>query len=87
MDHGIRAAEARAERVARVDAHHFPGIHRVHHDDVIGEDRTGARRLAHAQGVQCGEGVRAQLDPRADLANVRGLPPMPPPTTMTDGAA
>ncbi|MNS80629.1 hypothetical protein D3C72_1143180 [compost metagenome] len=73
MDHGVRAAETRAERVARVDAHDLAGIDRVHHDDVVGEDRARARRLADAQGVQCREGVGPQLDAGADFADMRGL--------------
>jgi len=73
VDHGVGAAETLAEGGAGVDAHHFARVDRVHHDDVVGEDRALARRGAHAQRIERGEGVGAELDAGADLADVRGL--------------
>ena len=72
VDDGIGAAEAGAEVLARIDAHHLAGIDRVHHDDVVGEDGALAR-AADAQCVQRREGVGAELDARAYLADPRGL--------------
>ena len=73
MYHRVGAAEAAAKCLAGLDAHDFLGVDGIHHDDVIGENRAAARHLAHAQGVQRREGVGAELDARADLADVRGL--------------
>ena len=69
MAHRIRIAKARAKRVADRHRRDFAAVDRVHHHQPIGEHRTPPHRLAHAQRVECGEGVGAELQPGTDLAD------------------
>ncbi|MNL45359.1 hypothetical protein D3C87_1679990 [compost metagenome] len=73
MDHRIGVAEALAEFFRQRNARHALRIDGVEHHHLFGVDRLGAQVLADAERVAGGEGVGAQLDASADLADVAGL--------------
>ena len=73
VDHRIGVAKAGAEGLADRKAPDHAGVDRVHHDQLVGEHGAAARVLAHAQCVQGGKGVGAELDAGADLADLAGL--------------
>ena len=73
VDHGVRVAKALAKSLARGDAADQVFVQRVMHHHFVGVDRAGPRQLANAQGVERGKSVGAQLDARADLAELRSL--------------
>ena len=73
MDHGIGIAVARAERLAEIDVADLAVGQRVHQPELVDIDRHLARGLADAQAIEAVEGVGAELDAGADLAELRGL--------------
>jgi len=73
MAHRVRIAEASAKRVTERHVHDFGLVHRIHHEDAFGVHRALARPLADAERVECAECVGAELDARADLADLGGL--------------
>ena len=67
----VGVAHVVAERLAEVhiaDALARRGVHQAQGIDV---DRRGSHRLAHAERIEAVERVRADLDARADLAQLR----------------
>lgn len=73
MDHRVGIAEALAEGLACGDATDDRFVERVVHDHVVGIDRAAARLVADAQCIEGMEGIGAELDPGADLADLRRL--------------
>ena len=71
--HGVGIAEALAEGLAHRHRGDFGLVDRVHHHQPVGVDRARAGALAHAERVERGERIGAELDAGADLADVRGL--------------
>ena len=73
VDHRVRIAEALAESLAGLDAADQRLVERVVHHHLVGVDRAAAGLVANAQSVERREGVRAELDAGADLAELRRL--------------
>jgi hypothetical protein len=73
MAHRVRIAEAAAKRVTERHVHDFGLVHRILHEDAFGVHRARAGSLADAERVECAECVGAELDARADLADLGGL--------------
>jgi hypothetical protein len=73
VDHRIGVAKALAEGLAGGDLADLVFVERVVHHHVVGEDGAAARLVAHAQRVEGVEGVRAELDAGADLADLGRL--------------
>ena len=73
VDHGVGVAEAPAKGLARLDAAHQGLVERIVHHHAVGVDGAAAGLLAHAQGIEGVEGVGAELDARANLADLGGL--------------
>ena len=73
MDYGIGIAEAGAERLAEIDVGDLAVGHRVHQTKRVDIDGHAARGLAHAEPIEAMEGIGAQLDAGADLAQLRRL--------------
>ena len=70
VDHRIRVAEATAKRRAHRDAADQGFVKRIEHHPLVGVGGDGTRRLADAQCVEGGEGIRPDLDARADLGRL-----------------
>ena len=73
MDHRIWIAEALAEDLAGRNAANQRLVECVVHHHLVGVDRAATSLLADAQRVERGEGVGAELDAGADLAELRRL--------------
>ena len=71
MHDGVGIAVARAKGLAEVDVADLAVGHRIHQAQLIDVDRHAARRLADAQAIEAMEGVGAELDAGADLAQLR----------------
>src|SRR5271167_3156296 len=70
VHHGIRVAEIRAEWGVQRYADDLLGGKAIHQPKLIDIDRYRARRVADAKIVEGVESVRADLDTRADLAEL-----------------
>ena len=68
VHHGVRVAEIRAERGVQRYVDDLLGGKAIHQPKLIDIDRYRARRVADPEIVEGMEGVRADLDTRADLA-------------------
>ena len=68
VDHGIGVAEPLAERLVERDADDLLGGERVHQPKIVDEHGDGAGGVADAKLVEAVEGVGAELDAGADLA-------------------
>ena len=55
------------------NAHHFFGVHRIHHGNVIGKHRALAGNFADAEAVQRRKRIWPQLDARANLTDLMRL--------------
>ena len=76
-----------AKGLTGFNAHHFFGVYRIHHGDVIGEYRALAGDFADAEAIQRRKRIWPQLDTCANLTDLMRLfqqhhfdPPIPPPT-------
>lgn len=73
MDYGIGIAEASAEGVADLDVGHLGAVDRIEHHEPVGDHGALADGGADPEGGEGGEGVWAELQPGADLAECGGL--------------
>jgi len=73
VDHRVGVAEALDEGLAGGNLADLVLVEGVVHHHVVGIDRAAARLVADAQGVEGVEGVGAELDTGADLADLSGL--------------
>ena len=73
MHHRIRVAETLAERRIERDFGDPFIRHRVHQPQAVDINRLGPGVIADAERVEAVEGVRADLDACADLAQLRRL--------------
>src|SRR5580700_10180840 len=73
MHDGIGVAEACAEDIAEIDMGDFLRAQRIHQAELVDIDSHVARGLADAEIVEGVEGIRAELNARADLAELGGL--------------
>src|SRR5580658_2597416 len=69
VDHAIGIAEPFAERTPDVDRNDLARIDRVHERQAIDEHGTRSGGRTDAETIQRREGVRAELDAGADLAD------------------
>ena len=73
MHDGVGIAEAGAKPVAEIDVADLAVGQRIHQPQPIDIDRHAARRLADAEPVETVEGVGAELDAGANLAEAARL--------------
>jgi len=73
VDHRVRIAEAGAKRFADRDAADQRFVDGVVHHHLVGVDGATARPGADAEGVECSERIRSELDAGADLADLGRL--------------
>ncbi len=73
MDDRVGIAEALAELLAHRHLADHRFVHGVHHDEVVGVDGARAGAGPAAQRVHRRERIGAELDARADFADLGGL--------------
>ena len=73
VNHGIRIAKTLAKGGTGGDAADLCFVERVNHHHLVGVHGAATGFFADAQGVECGKGIGAELDARANFAKLRRL--------------